>query len=347
MTEKTLRGVLIGCGFASWYQLTGWANIEGVEIVAVSSRNRDNADARAEEFGIQSVYTDYREMLDSEDPDFVDIATPPIVHPEMVSEAADRRLAILCQKPAANTLAELAEMVRICDQAGVPFGINENGRFLPWFRQMKTAIDEGRIGKPIHTGILERGRSTLPVADFGPRPWFADMERFLTFEAGVHYLDTLRFLFGEAESVYARMEQVSPHIRGEDLVSMMLRLGGVTGVIDMSWALHAPWPTDDEQIAWGDVRIGGTEGTLHLSPDGVLRLVTDAGVVETWTYAGDSEALAYQGAQQHFIDSLRAGVETETSGRETLKTMELVFGAYDSAENDRIYRVGDDIGRLE
>jgi hypothetical protein len=57
--------------------------------------------------------------------------------------------------------------------------------------------------------------------------------------------------------------------------------------------------------------------------------------------------LGYQFAQQHFIDCLRSGDASETSGRETLKTMELVFGAYDSATHNRVYRVGQDLDRLE
>ena len=95
MKKDSLRGVLIGCGYASWFQLEAWKRIPSVEIVAVSSRNIENAQKRAAEFNIPQVYTDYREMLDTEVFDFVDISTPPVVHLEMIKESAERGFHVL------------------------------------------------------------------------------------------------------------------------------------------------------------------------------------------------------------------------------------------------------------
>jgi predicted dehydrogenase len=210
---------------------------------------------------------------------------------------------------------------------------------------MKALIDEGAIGRPYYANFTSRWRASLPVANFGARPWFAEMPRFVNYELGVHYLDTLRYLFGEADSLYAQMRRVSPHIAGEDLAMLMLRIGEVTAVVDMSWASIPAWEAE-QSVSWGEYRIEGTEGTLHLRKDGLLRLITDEDE-ERYPFPSNSEVLGYQGAQQHFIDCLRSGVEPETSGRETLKTMELVFGAYDSAAHDRIYYIGRDLERLQ
>jgi len=347
MNAKSYRGALIGCGYASWFHLTAWARIEQADIVAVSSRTRAKAEQRAADFGVPAVYADYREMLDAESLDFVDVATPPVVHLEMVREAAKRVLPVLCQKPIAASLGELQEMIRICDRAGVLFMVNENCRFQPWFRQMKTLLDEGSIGRPYYINLVTRARASLPTADFGVRPWFAEMPRLVNYEMGVHYLDTLRYLFGEAESVYAQMRRVSPHIAGEDLATLMLQMAGVTALVDMSWAsIPVPQGEGQQGVSWGECRVEGTEGTLHLSIGGLLRLITD-GAEREFPFPPNSEVLGYQGAQQHFIDCLRAGEESETSGLEMLKTMELVFGAYDSAEHERVYRVGIDLDRLE
>ena len=84
----------------------------------------------------------------------------------------------------------------------------------------------------------------------------------------------------------------------------------------------------------------------------LLELLTEAirhtdGGEERFQFPPDSAMRGYQATQQHFVDCLRSGAEPETSGPETLKTMELVFGAYDSAAHDRVYRVGHDLERLE
>jgi predicted dehydrogenase len=341
----TYRGALIGCGYVSGFHLTAWSQIADAEIVAVSNRTRDKAERRAAEFHIPAVYSEYRAMLDAEPLDFVDIATSPAVHLEMVTEAAQRGLPVLCQKPIASSLAELREMMRVCEEAGVLFMVNENCRFQPWFRKMKALIDQGAIDQPYYARFLNRSRMTLPrMRDGAQRNLFVSMPRFVTYELGVHYLDTLRYLFGEADSVYARMHHLSEDVMGEDLATLTLGMGDLTAVVDMSWASI---PTDEvtPHVSWGEYTIEGTGGTFHLRRDGLLRLITDASE-ERYPFPADSEVHSYQATQQHFIDCLWAGVEPETGGPATLKTMELVFGAYDSAEHNRVYRVAHDLERL-
>ena len=63
-----LRGALLGCGHVAPFHLRAWAEIEGVEIVALANRTVSKAEALAREFGIPlaHVYGDHRELLDSE-----------------------------------------------------------------------------------------------------------------------------------------------------------------------------------------------------------------------------------------------------------------------------------------
>ncbi|NDJ87321.1 MAG: Gfo/Idh/MocA family oxidoreductase, partial [Chloroflexi bacterium] len=200
--NKHYRGALVGCGYASAFQLTAWSQIEGVEIVAVCSRTREKAERRAAEYGIPAVYQDYETMLDAETLDFVDIATPPATHLPMVRSAAERKLHVLCQKPIADTLAELREMIAICDAANVLFMVNENGRFQPYYRKARLLIKDGVIGKPYYANLTARKRLSLPELRF-KQPFFAQMPRLMIYEMGVHLLDTARALFGEASTVYA------------------------------------------------------------------------------------------------------------------------------------------------
>jgi len=347
MTEQVYRGGILGCGYVADFHLPAWQRVTGAEIVAAYNRTRTKAERRAEQYGIPAIYADYRAMLDQAMLDFVDIATAPAVHLELVTEAARRGLPVLCQKPIAPTLAELREMIRVCAETGVLFMVNENCRFQPWFRKMKQLIDDGAIGQPHYANFLNRHRFSLPQLplNHGQARLFMNMPRLMIYELGVHYLDTLRYLFGEATSVYARIHRLSPHLKGEDLATVVVNIGSLTAILDISWALLPTWQSE-KRVSWGECRIEGTAGTLFLRRDGLLRLITDAGE-EHIQFPPDSELQSYQATQQHFIDCLRTGTEPETSARETLKTMELVFGAYDSAEYDRIYRVGDDLDRLE
>jgi len=345
MKNKTLRGVLIGCGYASWFQLEAWRQIPNVEIAAVSSRNLDNARARAKEFDIQQVYTDYRAMLDSVECDFVDISTPPLVHLDMINEAAGREMHVLCQKPIANSLQELGEMITICEDAGVRFMVNENGRFQPCFRKMKDMIADGDIGNPFHANFSYYARVTLPKLDAGGQSHlFSTMPRLIIFELGVHALDSMRYLFGEPISVYAQVDQVGNGIVGEDVASLMLRMEGIQANVNMSWA-SLPQRSYDTNASWGEYCISGEKGTLLLERNGLLHQITDD-QEDTIKLPEEGELLGYVGAQRHFYDCMISGKPFETSGKETMKTMELVFGAYKSAQKNEVYWVGKNVDQL-
>jgi predicted dehydrogenase len=348
--SKPYRGLLIGCGYVSSFHLTAWSAIKGAEIVAVVDLDTGKAKQRAKAFGVRRYYGDYLEALAAEvghddGLDFVDIATPPATHLEMVQEAANRRLQILCQKPVAGTLTELHHMIRACDKAGVTLMINENQRFQPWYRMMKVLLSEGAIGRPYYANITSRWRGSLPVLQFHNQPFFATMPRLMIYELGTHHIDTLRYLLGEASSIFALTQQASPEIAGEDVATCLLQMNGVSAVIDMSWASIPPWDTENT-VTWGEARIEGTTGTLYLRADGRLRVIQDK-KEQVHSFPADSITLGFQATQQHFMDCLRSGTMPETSGPETLKTMELVFGAYASAQTGEVYRVGEDLEQLD
>jgi predicted dehydrogenase len=331
------RGALIGCGHISWQQLWAWGQIETAEIVAVCDLDGDRARQRAQEFGIRAVYTDYERMLDEVALDFVDIATRPTSHLELVAAAADRGMDVLCQKPLANSLAEADQMVSACREAGVTLMVNENARHQAWFRKLKALLDEGALGVPHYARFEERSRCSLPVPDFGDQSYLQDMPRLVVHEMGVHYLDTARYFFGEADVAYAHLRRVSPHIAGEDLAVLLVAFGGLICVIDVNWSSIAePAP----EVAWGSVRVEGTQGTVALGQDGVLTLYTGDGQ-QTWAFPEGTIGQSFVATQRHFIECLDMGREPETSGAETLKTMGLVFAAYRSAAEERAVRVNE------
>jgi len=341
-----LRGVLIGCGYASGHQLTAWANIPDVTIAAVASRTRASAENRAREFAIPEVYPDLPTMLKATEPDFVDIATPPNSHVELVEIAASHGVDILCQKPVAETLEELTHMIEVCEAAGVTFVVNENGRFQPWYRRIYELIhNERRLGELRSVEMESRAALTMPEPDFGDQPFFATMERLILLELGVHHLDTLRYLLGEASTISATTRQVSPLILGEDEAIVVSDHNGVQATVDMSWARPPEGGKVANSESWASVRIEGSTGTLTLGYDGTLAINGTHSASDDWRGTNGEQA-GYQAMQQHFVGCLASGIEAETSGRETLKTMELVFGAYRSAETGHTYRVGGDIEAL-
>lgn len=145
-----LRGICIGAGYFSHYQHGAWQRIPEVEIVAFSNRDRSRARIISNRFGLNTCYTDYREMFDEEKPDFLDVITPPPSHQAICADAAARGIHIICQKPLAPTLQEARAIVGNAAGAGVRFMVHENFRFQPWHREFRRQLDTGAVGDRLH-----------------------------------------------------------------------------------------------------------------------------------------------------------------------------------------------------
>lgn len=103
------KGVCIGAGYFGRFQYDAWQRIGEVEITAMCNRNLGRAKTIMDIFGIGNHYNDYREILEKEKPDFVDIITTPPAHLEMCKAAADLGIHIICQKPLAPTFQEASQ----------------------------------------------------------------------------------------------------------------------------------------------------------------------------------------------------------------------------------------------
>jgi predicted dehydrogenase len=140
MSQSPLRGALIGAGDVTVFHMQAWKKIPQAQIVAIADPNKDNAQQRAAESGIEPdhIYPSLNDLLAVEgDLDFVDIAAPPGAHLDLIRTAADHGIHILCQKPFAPSLSQARQMIQICEQAGVLLSVNENWRWRSWYRKLR------------------------------------------------------------------------------------------------------------------------------------------------------------------------------------------------------------------
>ncbi|MEM6280652.1 MAG: Gfo/Idh/MocA family oxidoreductase [Chloroflexota bacterium] len=338
MTDKTLKFALFGTGFWSHFQLAGWNELDGVECVAVYNRTKAKAEQFAEKFGIPAVYDDAQALLDNEDLDFIDICTNVETHAPFTKMGAAAGIDVVCQKPMAVDLAEAKEMVATCDAAGVKLFINENWRWQHPIRQFKTQLDSGTIGKPFRARI--HYANSFPV--FDNQPFLKELEQFILTDIGSHILDTARFLFGDAHTLYATTRRVHPDINGEDVATSMMTMGddAITVLCEMSYASR----TEIERFPETYIYVEGDRGFLELGPDFWIRETTEQGTLAKrhvppgYPWADPAYDLIHSSivtCQQDILDGL-CGKGGETTGADNLKTMQLVFGSYMSAAEKRV-----------
>ncbi len=119
---------------------------ERSDVVAIASRNLENAEAVAAELDIERAYGSYGQLLSDPDVDAVYIPLPNHMHAEWTIAAARAGKHVLCEKPIALTSAEAEAMVAAADDAGVVLREAFMYRFHPTWSAARRLVDEGGIG---------------------------------------------------------------------------------------------------------------------------------------------------------------------------------------------------------
>ena len=336
-----LKGGLIGCGYFARNHLNAWKEVQGAQIVAVCDLDGNRATAYAHEFGIKSRYTDVEAMFHAEPLDFVDIVTQHTTHRHLVEASAVHNLHVICQKPMAPTLEDAKAMVNACESAGVQFMVHENFRWQTPMRALKGAA--GNLGELFFGRISFRTAFNV----YANQPYLAEEKHLIIADLGVHLLDLARFFMGEVDDLYCQTASVKPGIKGEDVATVMLKIAnGATCLVEVSYASKL----EEELCPQTLVHLEGAHGSATLGPHYALTVVKDSQVTHQtatprsfpwmtspWEVIQDSVIAI----EQHWVDCLRENRPPETLGRDSLRTLELVFGAYQSVETGTIYKVSD------
>jgi D-apiose dehydrogenase len=341
-----MRGVALGAGYFAPFHYEAWTRIPEVEIVAIFDRTEDKAAPIRAKYGVPRYYANWKEMIDREQPDFVDIITPPQTHEDMCRYAAERGVHVICQKPLAPSYEISQRIVEFARAAGVRFMVHENFRWQPWYRVIKQLQTDGTIGDFTHLAFSMRmGDGWGDDAYLSRQPFFREYPRLLVYETGVHFIDTFRFLLGDVVSVFAHLRRLNPVIKGEDAGHVLLTFAsGATAIWDAN--RYNEGEAEFPRFTFGSLRIDASRGHLTMGTDSTLRIKPLGEPAREWDYprqnvnfAGDCVYFL----QRHFVDCMLSGHEFESNGLDYLKTIEVVEAVYASAERGQVMRLGQSI----
>lgn len=269
---KNIRVGIIGTGFGAKVHAPVMQSHPGFEVVSISSVSRGRLDEIKAETGVENVYRNWEEMLETEDLDLVSVASAPLLHHDMVVKAFDKGKHVLCEKPMAFDAPEAEKMMQARDAAGKMGWINFEYRFLPARQKVKEIISSGKIGKILHVNF------SLNIAGYeryatSKRGWLSQKDQAggMLGAVGSHLIDSL--LWWTDAKVDSVSGQLTTHVpefvdeNGEKEVrtaddafqAMGTFLGGGTFNIGSNIAVrHAE--------GW-ELEVYGTEGTIKMSQD--------------------------------------------------------------------------------
>ncbi len=338
-----LRFAVFGAGFWTPYQLSGWREVGGVECVAIYNRTRTHAEAIARQFGIPAVFDEPSRLLKDIRPDFVDIITDVGSHKPLSLLCARSRVPCICQKPLAASFRDAAEIVSTFRRTHTRLFVHENWRWQAPLRQLRTLLDSGTIGPPLRARL-----SMVSGFDvFANQPSLRSLDRFILTDLGTHILDVARVLFGEGRSVYCRTARtLYPRVRGENVATVLLAMGEAEThvTVELGYARTPLEPSAREVFPQTLAFVEGPRGSIELTADYIVRVTTRKGTMVA-RHAPTRYSWAdprYEVAQASIVPccadllrGLRGEKGGETSGEDNLKTLRLVFAAYESARTGR------------
>lgn len=371
--KKQLRIGLIGTGFMGRTHSNGYNRVPNFfpaleytpVLKAVCSRNKEKVQAFADQWGYESIETDWKRLIERNDIDAVDICTPNDMHAEIAIAAAKAGKMILCEKPLARTLAEAKGMVDAIEKAKVKNTVWYNYRRLPAVTLAKQIVNSGKLGKIFHyrANFLQDWTISADVPQGGTAAWRLDVEAAgsgVTGDLLAHCIDTAMWLNGSITDVSAMTETFIKE-RFHQVKGKVEKVG-----IDDACIFHCHFANgslglfESTRYARGHkalytFEINGERGSLRWDLHDLNRLEyfdhNDEGIVRGWRsilvtdgdqpymdkwwvpglIVGYEHSFVHQAAD--FLKSLQEGTECHPTFRDAYETQKVCEAVIESAKS--------------
>ncbi len=331
---RTYKVLLTGCGGISHTWLTAVKKLPFVEMAAFVDLNESAARARAAEFGWHSalISTDLSSALDAVKPDVVFDCTIPAAHHTVTLAALAHGCHVLGEKPLADSLAHAQEMIAAAQNAGKTYAVIQNRRYDANIRRVRRFIESGAIGE-----VTTVCSDFFIGAHFGG---FRDrMRHVLLLDMAIHTFDAARLISG-ADPVSVFCREWNPTGSWYDHDASAAALFQMSGGIVYNY--RGSWCAEGLNTSWNaDWRIIGTKGSLRWDGETGFQAqsVSKAGGffsewqnLELPPYDSPEKTGGHAGQIADFFACLESGTAPETVCSDNIHSLEMVFGAIQSAE---------------
>lgn len=339
MTEVTFA--VIGAGFMGKVLARVGFELPYTRCLAACDINLDHAQQLVDSYGGKA-YQDYTEMLESEKPDTVIVATPESDHLEPVVAAAQHGAHVFVEKPFATSLADADQMILSCQENHAKLMVGHILRFEVNYAMIKDAIREGSIGR----FMSAYARRITPI---GESRRLAGRVSPITYIA-VHDIDQMLWYHPQpVKSVYARAlrGRVWDEFNTYDCAWLTIEFtDGALGIHEVGWCLPEEWAGWDKPSSWGgfgDVRMNviGTDGVINLNftPMDLYACDRDGWKLPDtrhWPAMNGKLAGSAKMEMEHFFECVLYDRKPLVTGQDGKRSIEIMLAAEESILEDRI-----------
>ncbi len=327
----------VGCGgIVNYGHIPAYKSC-GFHLVGCYDVNAAAASQTAQTHGIPTVYRSLAELLADPAVIIVDIAVPSREQLEIVRQVVAFGKHVLCQKPLADTYAAAVETVRLAQEARVKLAVHQQFRWSPLIRALRTLLHHQWLGD-----ILDVQVQVSIYTPWELWPWLAAQRRLEVLYHSIHYLDSLRFLFGDPAFVTSHhTRQPAQTIKGETkTVTVWEYPSGLQILIAVCHYNQSPEVHSILQVLGTSGLFTGTIGTNYNYPHGrndTVKFLSNSDPTRNFdvTLPGRWIPDAFYGPMASLMEAILTGGEPLTSGVDNLATLRVVEASYRSAAERR------------
>jgi predicted dehydrogenase len=335
MAAKDRLGIsIVGCGIISEVQAESIQKTNNARLISVYSRNPENAERVGQKFGVPWS-TDWDAFIRDERVEIVSICTPSGTHLDYGKLTAEAGKHVVVEKPIEVNLERGKHLLEICRNYSVRIAVIFQNRFVPDIQRMKQLVHDGELG--------EIFLASAYVKWFRKQAYYesAEWRGSLALDGGgvlinqaIHTIDLLQWIAGEVESVCGQIGTLTHEgIEGEDNAVAAIRFkNGALGVIEGSTSVQPPQPRRLE--------IHGSKGIATLT--GNMPNISYASESQqeskeppqTEPSPGARRGYSLKPHQRQFeaiVEAIKANQDPPVSGDESLKSLAIIQGIYESA----------------
>ncbi|MBS7656859.1 MAG: Gfo/Idh/MocA family oxidoreductase [Candidatus Bathyarchaeia archaeon] len=261
MSKNTLKLAMIGCGGIAQVHLNAYKQIKQKEPVKFEfAAMCDPLIKAAENFAEQAtafqknkprVYTSVHEMLEKEDLDAADICTPHSEHHVAGIACLDAGVNVMIEKPLGVTVKASKAIIAAGKRSGRIVATAENIRRGLSQRTSYWIINELKLLGMPRLLYSQQAVWSDPSVE---RRWHWRIDKWMggggmVMDSGAHFCDTLRYLYGDPDTVYAKVQQLEkwPHKKNSEVVfddredTWVATITFKNGLVAVwSWTMAAP-----------------------------------------------------------------------------------------------------------
>ncbi|NKB70772.1 MAG: gfo/Idh/MocA family oxidoreductase [Candidatus Latescibacteria bacterium] len=348
--QKKLRVGIIGAGGIAGAHMRYYAQMDDVELVALADISEAAMAAKAEEYGVESCYTDYKKMLKEAQPDAVSVCTPNGLHAPNSIAALNAGAHVLVEKPMAMNARQCKAMLAAAEKNKRKLVIAFQHRFEPETQFIKKQVDAGYLGEIKFARVQALRRRGIPNWGVFGRKDLQGGGPLI--DIGVHALEMTHYAMGSPTPVAASGQTFTylgdkpsdvlsqwpnwdyKNYTVEDLAIGQIRFeNGAVLHLESSFAAHIPNSVMTFELM-------GEKGGARKSPVGIFR--DDNGyMVNTqpdWLPSGDA-ADCFGIKMREFVAHALNDEPTRAPGEHGMMVQKMLDGIYASAEKGREVRI--------